>query len=143
MDYRIRKLSKKDLKNISFFETLSNLRKIKNLSLRSAQKIFNDCQKRGIETYVAVYKGEVVGTIRLLFEAKFYHSGQLAAHIEDVSTHKKYIGQGVASALIKHVIGVCQKKESYKIILDCDNDLLKFYQKFGFKKSANCLRLNM
>ncbi len=143
MKYLIRKLSVSDLKNDSFFETLSNLKKIDGLSSQKAKIIFRDCQKRGIDIYVVVERKRIISTLRLMFESKFYHQGQMAAHIEDVATHKDHVGQGAASALIKHVINICQKKKCYKIILNCHSSYLSFYNKFGFKKSAECLRLNI
>jgi hypothetical protein len=76
MDYKIRKLQKNDLKGVSFFETLSSLRPVEDLSFSLSESIFSDCQKRGIEIYVAESEGLIVGTIRLMFEPKFYHHGR-------------------------------------------------------------------
>ncbi len=142
MEYKIRSLAIADLKENSFFQTLSSLKPSEGLSFSSAKKIFNDCRKRGIEIYVAEEDNKIVGTIRLLFEPKFYHEGRLAAHIEDVATHKDYMGKGVGSALMKYVVTLCRERECYKIILDCTDDLSVFYKKFGFKVSDNCLRLD-
>jgi len=143
MNYKIRKLALADLEKESFFETLSNLKLTASLSPRQAKKIFNDCKNRGIEIYVATENDQIIGTIRLLFEPKFYHAGKLSAHIEDVATHKNHTGKGVASFLIKEVIEICQKRNCYKIILNCTDDLSGFYKKFGFKLSDNCLRLDV
>ena len=96
-----------------------------------------------LTNWTTIDDGLVVGTVRLLFEPKFYHSGKLAAHIEDVATHNDYVGKGVAGSLIKHVISLCREKECYKIILNCSNDLIGFYEKFGFKSSSNGLRLDL
>lgn len=139
----IRKLELSDLRKDSFFQTLSNLRPIDKLPIPLAEKIFNECKERGIETYVAEEDGLIIGTIRLLFEPKFYHSGKLAVHIEDVATHNDYLGRGVAGALIRHTISLCREKECYKIILNCSDDLIKFYEKFGFQLSSNGLRLDL
>ncbi len=143
MTYKIRKLKENDLDSNSFFETLSNLRPVKDVSRGAAKKIFKDCRKKGIETLVAEENGKIIGTVRLLYEPKFYHQGNLAAHIEDVVTHKKHNGKGVARALINRALIICRQKKCYKIILDCEDSLIKFYSKFDFKPSANCLRLNL
>jgi len=143
MNYKIRELALSDLEKESFFETLSNLKLTAGLSPLQAKKIFNDCKKRGIEIYVATENDQIIGTIRLLFEPKFYHAGKMSAHIEDVATHKNHTGKGVASFLIKEVIEICQKRDCYKIILNCTDDLSGFYKKFGFKLSDNCLRLDV
>lgn len=141
--YKIRQLRLSDLNKKYFFETLSSLRPIENLSKSLAKKIFLDCQKRGIKTFVAEVDGLIVGTVRVLYESKFYHQGKLAAHIEDVATHKDYMGRGVAGFLIKNIIEDCKKKKCYKIILDCSDNLVDFYAKFDFAKKENCMRIDL
>ncbi len=141
--YKIRQLKLSDLSGESFFETLSSLKPVKNLSKSLAKKIFLDCQKRGTKTFVAEVDGLIAGTVRVLYESKFYHQGKLAAHIEDVATHKNYMGKGVAGFLIKNIIEDCKKNNCYKIILDCSDDLLNFYAKFGFEKKENCMRIDL
>ncbi|MCK9438888.1 MAG: GNAT family N-acetyltransferase [Patescibacteria group bacterium] len=142
-NYKIRQLKLDDLNSESFFKTLSSLRPVENLSLDLAQKIFFDCQEKGVKTFVLETDGLIVGTVRVLYEAKFYHQGKLAAHIEDVSTHKDYMGKGVAGFLIREIIEDCKKNNCYKIILDCSDDLLGFYKKFGFEKKENCMRIDL
>jgi len=143
MSYIIRELLISDLDTDSFFATLSNLKPIEKIDASLAKKIFVDCAAKGIVTLVAEEKGKIIGTVRLLFESKYYHGGRLAGHIEDVATHKDYVGQGVASALIKYAIDLCKEKGCYKIILDCSDELIEFYQKLGFRHSDNCLRLGI
>ncbi len=143
MDYKIRELSLDNLKNSSFFETLSNLREVGDISFDFAAKIFEDCAAKGIITLVVEEDGKIIGTVRLLFEQKYYHGGRLAGHIEDVSTHKNHTGKGVASALIRRAIELCREKNCYKIILDCSDELVGFYQKLGFERSGHCLRFSI
>ena len=38
----------------------------------------------------------------------------------------------MASALIKHAIQAAKDAHCYKIILDCDAELIPYYEKFGF-----------
>ena len=143
MDYIIRELRLDDLKNNSFFETLSNLRVVGDLDPDLAEKIFKDCAAKGIITLVAEKEGKVIGSIRLLFEQKYYHGGALAGHIEDVSTHKDHLRKGVASTLIRRAIDLCRQKNCYKVILDCSDDFVGFYQKLGFEPNGHCLRFNL
>lgn len=142
MPYQIKALCLEDLLNPSFFETLSNLRPVGDLSPAQAEEIFKACQERGIETYVAWEETNIIGTIRLFFEPKFYHQGRLAAHIEDVSTHAEYQGRGVGRALLEHALSVCREKDCYKVVLDCDDKLTSFYQKFGFKEAGAYMRFD-
>lgn len=138
---KIRSLIEDDLEGSDFFKTLSVFKDFE-LSEDKAREVFQDCQRRGIETYVAFSDNRVVGAIRLLFEAKYYHKGRLAAHIEDVATHPDYQGQGIASALIEYALGIVKEKQCYKVILDCEEKLIPFYSRFGFKEFSRALRLD-
>lgn len=143
MSYIIRELLARDIDADSFFATLSNLKPIEKINASLARKIFTDCEAKGIITLVAESDEKIIGTVRILFEPKYYHGGRLAGHIEDVATHKDYIGKGVASTLIKYAIDLCRQKDCYKIILNCSDELNGFYQKLGFRHSDNCLRLDI
>lgn len=35
----------------------------------------------------------------------------------------------------------CNENNCYKIILDCEDKLIPFYERFGFKKKANSMQL--
>lgn len=113
------------------------------MSFDLAEQIFLDCKQRGIEIYVAEDNGLIIGTTRLISEPKFYHQGRQAGHIEDVSTHPDYLGQGVAKTLINHVINLARERNYYKIILDCSEELIDFYKKFGFSVSEKNMRLDL
>ncbi|HOZ53667.1 MAG TPA: GNAT family N-acetyltransferase [bacterium] len=139
----IRELKIEDLKNDSFFQTLSNLRPIEKMPFDLAKEIFLNCQQKGIEIYVAEDNDLIVGIIRLISEPKFYHQGRQAGHIEDVSTHPDYLGRGVAKSLINHIINLARERNYYKIILDCSEELIDFYKKFGFSVSEKNMRLNL
>jgi GNAT superfamily N-acetyltransferase len=142
MAYTIRALLAVDLQSKSFFRTLSNLRPIEKLGLQVAEAIFADCEQRGIETYVAEEDGEIVGTIRLLFEPKYYHQGRLAAHIEDLATSAEHQGKGIGGSLINHALTRCKEKNCYRVTLACGEKLCLFYQHFGFNLEGRHFRLD-
>lgn len=88
---------------------------------------------RVIDTFVAVEAGVVMGTASLLIEPKLLHDGRAAGHVEDVATHPEHRHKGVASSLIKHIIEYARQRCFYKLILDCDQSLVSFYEQFGFR----------
>ena len=55
------------------------------------------------------------------------------SHIEDVIIRKDYRGQGLAKKLIDYCINISKLNKCYKIILNCNEELLKFYNRFGFE----------
>lgn len=89
----------------------------------------------------------IVATATLFVEQKFIRNGGKAAHVEDVvvdnSTrgaqrlfytvcHFTCEGQGVGKAIIKKLVRIAKKMGCYKVILDCDDKNVQFYQKCGF-----------
>lgn len=137
----IRPLQREDLHN-GFLETLSNLQPT-NMSPTCAEVIFDDLPDY-VKIYVAVEDdGNVVGAATLLIEPKFLHGGCKAGHIEDVATHKDHQGKGIGSLLQKTLIEVAKGYGCYKILLDCEDNLIPFYEKFGYKKNVNHMRLNL
>ena len=80
---------------------------------------------------------KLVGAGTLLFETKFIHHISLYAHIEDIIIKKEYRKYGYGKMLIENLIKVCKQKKSYKILLDCDQELESFYEKCGFQNKGN------
>ena len=92
--------------------------------------------------FVASDGDRIVGTCTLLIESKFIHDGGIVGHIEDVSVDAKYQGTGVGGTLVKAVLEAAAKMGCYKTILDCQDEIMKFYEKIGFKKSATTMRFD-
>lgn len=93
--------------------------------------------------YVA-YTGEniIVGCSTIMIEDKIIHEGGKVGHIEDVVVNNDYRGKGIGKLLINHCVDIGRKIGCYKIILDCDKDNTRFYEKCGFKPHGVCMRLD-
>ena len=72
--------------------------------------------------------------ITLLHEQKLIHNGLKIVHIEDLVVDKEYKNRGIGRDLINYCLEKISKEEYYKIILDCSEELERFYNKFGFEK---------
>jgi len=142
--YIIRELREEDLKlERGFLRTLANLSEVGRVSGNKAKKIFKELKRENSHIFVAVAKNkDIIGTIKLMVEQKFYHEGAKAGHIEDVITRKGFEKMGVAGSLIKKALARAKKLGCYKVILDCRDELIPFYKKFDFYKFENCLRIN-
>jgi glucosamine-phosphate N-acetyltransferase len=136
----VRPLQIEDFQN-GFLESLSNLHDPK-LSPDAASLIWHNMAPN-ILVYVAEDDGKIVGCATLLVEEKFLHGGSKAAHVEDVATHKDHQGKGIGSLLQKHLIEEAKRLGCYKILLDCKESLIPFYEKFGYKESDKHMRLNL
>ena len=139
---KIRLLKEIDFNN-GFIECLEALGKI-NTSLDDMMVIFKMRKKCGIKTFVVFdeIKHKVVATASIILEPKFRYKKN-CCHIEDVCVVKTHQNQGIGKRLVNHIIKYIKNKNCYKIILNCNEDNLNFYKKFGFFEHENSLRLDI
>merc|ERR1712137_465429 len=74
----------------------------------------------------------VVGIGTVLVEPKFIHEAGFAGHIEDVVVDSSGRGRGWGKLLIQHLVQVAEAAGCYKVILDCGEKTVRFYQKCDF-----------
>ncbi|MEM2760791.1 MAG: GNAT family N-acetyltransferase [Nitrososphaerales archaeon] len=146
INFKIREIKEDDLGK-GFFKTLSNLAEIGEVSKNSlkARKILQAIKSNPLhKIFVAVSDdGEVIGLTTLLIEQKFIHDGGKVAHIEDVVTRKEYQGLGIGSALIHKVLKLAKERNCYKVILDCSERNVEYYEKLGFKRHSVSMRYDL
>lgn len=145
MKYKIKELKKKYITE-ELFETLSHLSDSTKTNIRKGKKIFKEIKKnKNHFIYVALDKesGNVIGMITLLVEPKFIHDCGYLGHIEDVVTRQGHENQGIGKELVKTVIKQAKKSDCYRIILDCSDENMKFYEKCGFHRRENEMTLDL
>lgn len=108
---------------------------------------FNNRQMRRIHTLVAVIDDgcepqKVIGSASYFIEPKFIHNGGFVGHIEDVCVATGYERAGVGSAVVNRVKALCKQAGCYKAILDCGDSSIEFYEKLGFHRHENCMRID-
>jgi glucosamine-phosphate N-acetyltransferase len=146
ISFLVRRIKEVDFEN-GFFETLSNLTTVGDIRINEYRKeiinrILDD------QNYIIIVAEEqenhtIIGTATLLIEQKFIHDGGKVGHIEDVATRAGYEGIGVGKKIIQRLIEISKDLKCYKIILDCDDKVIGFYEKLGFKKKAVMMRLDI
>lgn len=94
------------------------------------------------QIYLCEEEGNVVGTIKILLEEKFYREKCVVAHIEDVIVDEDHRGNNVGKFLVNFAIDYAKNNLCYKLMLTCKDEYITFYQKCGFKVENNnmCLR---
>ena len=127
---------------IGFNECLSALSETQ-LTLLEAKKLSSQRVDAGIKTVVVLLNGVIVGTGAVFIEKKFAHNGGKAAHIEDVAVHKSYQGQGIGKLVVNKLIEIAERAKVYKVILNCSDENIGFYNKFGFTQSGHLLRKDL
>ena len=98
----------------------------------------SDCQ-----IYIYEHEGEIVGTATVFTEHKLLHYGSRVGHIEDVVVNKDKRLKGVGKELISKCVEFAKRMHCYKVILDCADHNIPFYESCGFKVSCNCMRVDL
>ena len=141
-DFKIRDIVESDIDN-GFLESLDSLRKASDLD----KKIGKDILRKIIANpdhviHVAEIDGRIVGSTTLLIEQKFIHNGGRVGHIEDVVVSKEYEGRGLGIKLVSSLLEKAKLMNCYKTILDCEDELIPFYERIGFKQESTQMRYN-
>lgn len=134
MTVTLRGIRAEDGKN-GLWEVYSQLTKAPPLSKEKLEAIIDELRAdRKREIVVALNGRKVVGTASLLLERKLIRGGALCAHIEDVVVAQSQRGKGTGKLLVNHLTQLAQERGAYKVILDCAEDNVAFYEKCGFEK---------
>lgn len=139
-EIEIREIEEDDLEK-GFLESLDFLRKASNIDKNMAKEILKKIKLNPNHIiHVAIDDKKIVGSTTLLVEQKFIHDGGLVGHIEDVVVRKDYEGKGIGIKLVTSMLECAKEKNCYKTILDCKDDVKRFYERIGFKRESNCMR---
>lgn len=135
----IREIYREDLTE-GFFDLLSQLSG--EVTERDSDKLWDlyNKMKPGIVTIVRSSEGEVDGTATILIENKFLHCGSRVGHIEDVVVREGKRTKGLGKKLIEKCLEIARDNGCYKVILDCNKEIIPFYAKCGFKPDGYCMR---
>lgn len=71
----------------------------------------------------------------VIIEKKFIHNGKSVGHIEDIVVWSQYRGRWLWEQLIS-ILKDISNNNCYKVILDCDQKNLWFYEKCWFKEKS-------
>jgi len=99
--------------------------------------------KFGYNTSIYVIEDEknkkIVGYGAIYIDYKFYRNCKNVGHIEDIIIDKDYRGKGLSKLIINKLLESAREKDCYKIILNCKDEYVGYYQKMGFKIVGNTM----
>ena len=78
---------------------------------------------------------KIIGSITFLLEQKIIHDGKFVLHVEDVIIDNTYRGINLGKQLLDFSKDYAVKHNCYKIILNCNDNVKKFYNKSGFSET--------
>ena len=113
------------------FILLNQLKKIdlENIDRKKAWNDFNS--NTSSNSIVGIYNNRIVAYGSVVIENKI--RGEVAGHIEDIVVDSEVRGKMVGVSLIKELIEISRKKGCYRITLFCNEKLINFYSRNGFK----------
>ena len=77
---------------------------------------------------------QLIGMGTLIVERKLVHGGYPVGHIEDEVIDKKYRGKSYGKKLIDFLIEKAKESGCYKVILNCEEKNVGFYERLGFQQ---------
>lgn len=140
----MRPLQKCDF-NRGFPEVMNQLADIGNLTEDTFLQVWAAHESTGHTTLVIEHTDSqrIVGSASLIVERKFLHGGASVGHVEDVVTDATHRGKGLASRLLEALTQVAKKAGCYKVILDCADHNVAFYERCGYEQRENQMRLDV
>ena len=128
-EINFRLVKEEDINDV--FILLNQLKKIdlENIDRKKAWNDFNS--NTSSNSIVGVYNNKIVAYGSVVIENKI--RGEVAGHIEDIVVDSEVRGKMVGVSLIKELIEISRKKGCYRITLFCNEKLINFYSRNGFK----------
>jgi glucosamine-phosphate N-acetyltransferase len=124
-----RNIIKEDLDDV--FILLNQLKEKDIDSLDKDVSWKNFISNTGANSIVGLYENKIVAYGSIVIENKI--RGDIAGHIEDIVVDKTVRGKMVGVKLVKELVNIGKSKGCYRITLFCDEKLIKFYERNGFK----------
>ena len=128
-EINFRLVKEEDINDV--FILLNQLKKIdlENIDRKKAWNDFNS--NTSSNSIVGIYNNRIVAYGSVVIENKI--RGEVAGHIEDIVVDSEVRGKMVGVSLIKELIEISRKKGCYRITLFCNEKLMNFYSRNGFK----------
>jgi glucosamine-phosphate N-acetyltransferase len=79
----------------------------------------------------------ILGSGTIIYETKIIHGCKNVGHIEDIVVHENYRSHGIGQKIVEKLTELANKKNCYKVILDCKETLIPFYEKIGFEQKGS------
>ena len=128
-EIKFRPILKDDIREVSIL--LNQLKKmdVKSIDYKKAWNNFSS--NSSSNSIVGIHEKKIVAYGSIVIENKI--RGQVAGHIEDIVVDRDLAGKMLGVKLVKKLIEIGKSKNCYRITLFCDEKLISFYERSGFK----------
>ena len=131
---QFRNLQKNDF-NLGYLDLLSQLTEVNKNNI-SFEKFSNFIDKLGEnhKIIIIINNNKIIATGTLLIENKIIHSISKVGHIEDIVVDSNSKGLGIGKQIVTYLTNLAKENNCYKVILNCSDYNIGFYQKCGYQK---------
>ena len=134
MTYRL--LEQEDF-NKGFLELLSQLTTVGTITPSEFASRFVDIvANKNHKIYVLEQGKKIISCATLFVEPKYIHECGFVGHVEDVVVDQECRGQKLGKKIINFLTSEAERLGCYKIILDCSDKNIGFYEKCSYEKKG-------
>ena len=119
--------------NKNYIQLLSQLTICENIKFGNFCNFIDDLNENHL-ILVCEIDNKIVASGTLLIEQKIIRNFGKVGHIEDIVVDNKYNGHGIGKKLLEELKKYAKNNNCYKVILDCRDEVINFYEKCGFSK---------
>ncbi|KAI8359307.1 acyl-CoA N-acyltransferase, partial [Mortierella sp. GBAus27b] len=138
--YVIRPLCRTDNQvrsNTSFLKTLEVLTQVGEISEEAFRERFQYLQDHNDQYFTIVIEDmNIVAAGTVVIERKFIRNLGLVGHIEDIAVAGDQQGKKLGLRIIETLKAIGESQGCYKVILDCSEKNVPFYEKCGFERKG-------
>lgn len=140
-DIEIRELDEQDYKN-GFISVLGQLTKASDIApedfIQTVRKIKASPNMHLIIVAVEKKTNKIVGAGTVIVERKFIRNLGKIGHIEDIVVDTRIRGKNLGRIIVECLTRIAFEEENvYKVILDCSDKNVGFYEKLNYKLVQN------
>ena len=145
-DYRFRFLEESDYTK-GYFELLQQLTSAEKCEENVWKVKFAEIKKlTNLDIIVIEHRktGKVIGSVSFLYEPKFIRNLGYVSHLEDFVIDAEHRKVNLGAIMLEIANFFAAYRKCYKIILDCNDSVVKFYEKNGYsvKSKGMAIYLN-
>ena len=118
---------------------MAQLTLVGEISKEMFQERFNFMNERSEEYFPHVITdqtGKIIAAGTLILERKFIRNCGTCGHIEDIVVDSSQRGKQLGKFLLKFIKELAIELGCYKVILDCAEEKVEFYEKCGFSEKG-------
>ena len=128
-EIKFREILKDDLHDVFLLLNQLKEKDVDSIDKESSWKNF--ISNTSANSIVGIYEDKIIAYGSIVIENKV--RGDIAGHIEDIVVDTTVRGKMVGVKLVKELVDIGKTKGCYRITLFCDEKLVKFYERSGFK----------